>query len=364
MKRFAAYDPPEYQQWEPDPEVMRQYRDRIEEPALRASVDQLSGEGLRDLYRGLLRARLHDIALKRWVKTGVLTKAWLGCGEEAATVGACHALQPGDVVGPMIRNAAATFERGIPIEESFRSYLATGDGITKGRDLHFGDLDHGVVAPISHVGDLVPVCSGFALAFQLEKKANVALTWVGDGSTRTGAVHEGLAMAASRSLPLIVVVEDNLVALGTRRDDRLARSLEGMAGSYGAIGLQCDGNHVIDVHATVTRAREHCLAGEGPVVILARTFRFGGHATHDEAEARELFDEDEFQYWAKKEPIGCYEEGLKGQGDLLGRDPGEALEEWEQQVSEEVESAAERALESRKNSPPDINSMRADVFSG
>ena len=212
MKRSAAFDPPEYQNWQPDAEVMESYRRRIEHPEVAASVASLGPGGLEALYRGLLRARLHDIALKRWVRTGVITKAWLGCGEEAVTVAACHALEDGDVVGPMIRNASATFERGIPIEESFRSYLATGDGITKGRDLHFGDLDHGVVAPISHVGDLVPVCAGFALSFQLQKKRNVALTWVGDGSTRTGAVHEGLSLASSRSLPLIVVVEDNEVA--------------------------------------------------------------------------------------------------------------------------------------------------------
>ena len=44
------------------------------------------------LYEGLVRNRLHDIALKRWVKQGVISKAWLGAGEEATTVGPTHAL--------------------------------------------------------------------------------------------------------------------------------------------------------------------------------------------------------------------------------------------------------------------------------
>lgn len=364
MKRFKAYDPPEYLQWQPDADVMSAYRTQAKQPDVAASIEDLGVAGLQHLYQGLVRARLHDITLKRWVKTGVLTKAWLGCGEEAVTVGACHALRDGDVVGPMIRNAAATFERGIPIEESFRSYLGTGDGITKGRDLHFGDLDHGVVAPISHVGDLVPVCSGFALAFQLEKKSQVALTWVGDGSTRTGAVHEGLAMAASRSLPLIVIVEDNEVALGTLRDERLDASIQAMASSYGSVGLECDGNHVLDVHAKVAKAREICLEGGGPVIIVARTFRFGGHATHDEAEARDLFDQEVFDYWAKREPIACFEEWLKEQEGVLSPDADEALASLEDEVAEEVESAAQNALESQKNSPPDIDAMLGDVFAG
>ncbi|MBA4684434.1 MAG: thiamine pyrophosphate-dependent dehydrogenase E1 component subunit alpha [Planctomycetes bacterium] len=361
MKIYPAYDPPEYREWQPDPKVMADYSVRMSEPEIKKSLQSLGEEGLENLYRGLIRARIHDITLKRWVRTGVITKAWLGTGEEAVTVGACHALGDGDVVGPMIRNAAATFERGLPMEESFRSYLATGDGVTKGRDLHFGDLKYGVVAPISHVGDLVPVCAGFALSFQLRQEQKVALTWVGDGSTRTGAVHEGLSLASARRLPLIVMVQDNAVALGTRRDPRLDDSLRGMAASYGVTGLECDGNHILDVHACVRQAREICVAGEGPVVILARTFRFGGHATHDEAEARAIFSSEDFSGWALKEPIGCFESWLR---DHRGDTGADQLEQWEAEETAKVEALAENALASKDQSPPDPGLMLGDVFAG
>jgi len=382
MKRSPVYDPPEYRDWAPDREVLDLYRRRVaEQPGIGRSIERLGAAGLERLYRGLVRNRLHDIALSRWVRTGVITKAWLGCGEEAATVGAAHALGERDVVGPMIRNAAATFERGMPIEESFRAYLATGDGVTKGRDLHIGDLRHGVVAPISHVGDLVPVLAGFALAFRLRGEDRVALTWTGEGATRTGAVHEGLSLAAARRLPLIVVVQDNEVALGTVRSERMRRALESLADGHGVPGLECDGNHVLDVHRAVSEARELCLAGEGPVVVLASTFRLGGHATHDEAEARRLFPPEVFAAWGKRDPIGCYEEFLKGAPHLIGArsaarsspkpragEPTESAEtllaRWESEVGEEVESAARRALESRESSPPDPGSMLGDVFAG
>lgn len=362
MKIYPAYDPPEYRDWQADPKIISEYAARMNEPEIEKSLHSLGEEGLEKLYRGLIRARMHDITLKRWVRTGVITKAWLGTGEEAVTVGACHALEEGDIVGPMIRNAAATFERGLPMEESFRSYLATGDGLTKGRDLHFGDLRHGVVAPISHVGDLVPVCAGFALSFQLRNESKVAITWVGDGSTRTGAVHEGLSLASARRLPLIVIVQDNAVALGTRRDPRLDESLRGMAASYGVTGLECDGNHILDVHSCVRQAREICQSGEGPVVILARTFRFGGHATHDEAEARAIFSKEDFHGWAQREPIGCYEAWLRDHHatdrDLLAQQ----LESWESEESEKVELLAQNALASKDQSPPDPDLMLGDVF--
>ena len=167
------------------------------------------------LYTHLITARLHDIQLKRWVKQGVITKAWLGSGEEATTVGMCAALEHDDVVGPMIRNASALISRGMPLETCFAAYLGTTDTLARGRDLHIGDLEYGVIPPISHVGDLVPVMAGCALSFKLKNQPSVALTWTGDGATATGIFHEGMRVAAALNAPLISVIQDNQVALGT-----------------------------------------------------------------------------------------------------------------------------------------------------
>src|SRR5215207_4563257 len=107
MKRFPAYDPPEYVDWQADPELLAAWRQRIDaDPARREVVRALGEDELLAIYAGLLRNRLHDVALKRWVKSGVISKAWLGTGEEAATIGPVHALRRTggmrDVVAPMI----------------------------------------------------------------------------------------------------------------------------------------------------------------------------------------------------------------------------------------------------------------------
>src|SRR5207244_1876820 len=165
-------------------------------PERAAVVSGLSADGQLELYAGLLRARLHDIQLQRWVRTGVISKAWLGTGEEATTVGPVHALERGsDVVAPMIRNAAACCGMGVPIADLLRAYLATDDSPSRGRDLHVGAWTHGVLQPISHVGDMVPVVMGVALTFKMRGERRVALTWVGDGSTKTAAAHEATNFA-------------------------------------------------------------------------------------------------------------------------------------------------------------------------
>src|SRR3970040_1861644 len=104
MKRYPAYDPPEYRDWVPDPLVMEEFGARLlADPGRRSVLAALTPDEHLELYKGLVRNRLHDITLKRWVRTGVLSKAWLGTGEEAVTVGAGHALRQGDVGGPMSR---------------------------------------------------------------------------------------------------------------------------------------------------------------------------------------------------------------------------------------------------------------------
>ena len=349
MKRFPAFDPPEYVDWHADPNLVRAFRTTIESDADRARiVGALPPDAKLDLYAGLLRARLHDIQLKRWVRTGVISKAWLGTGEEAATIGPVHALERGsDVVAPMIRNAAACCEMGMSIADMLRAYLATDDSPSRGRDLHVGSLPHGVLQPISHVGDMVPVIAGIALTFKMKGEKRVALTWVGDGSTKTAAAHEGTNFAAVQKLPAILIVENNQVALGTRLEQHHAPGdFRDWAAMYGIWGAQFDGNNVLDAYAATRLAAQRCRAGEGPALLVAETFRMGGHATHDEAEARETLPAALFAAWGKRDPIGLYEEYLKEEGVA-----GKRLVEIEARVAAEVERAAEEAIVSRERMP-------------
>ena len=45
-----------------------------------------------------------------------------------------------------------------------------------------------------------------------------------------------------------------------------------------------DGNDVVEVYTTAREAVERARAGEGPILIEAKTFRRLGHAQHDPAE--------------------------------------------------------------------------------
>lgn len=383
MIRYPAFDPPEYIDWQADPQVVEQYARTIDEQAERRQIiSQLSAAQLVALYEALLRNRLHDIALKRWVKQGVISKAWLGVGEEAATIGPVHALDrtpfgdgmPTDFVAPMIRNAGACHEMGLPLADMLRGYLGTDDSPTRGRDLHIGEFGHGVLTPISHVGDVMGVTNGIALAFKLKRQPRVAMTWIGDGSTKAGVFHESMTFAAVTRLPVIVIIQDNKVALGTRLDQHHRGAFRDWPEAYGVTGFTFDGNNVLDAYAAVRLAADACRRGDGPCLLVAETFRMGGHATHDEREARATFDAQLFEFWGKRDPIGLYETYLIGgaldlldgkreqQTEALRERNAQVLREAEQRLLAEIEQAEKDALDSRARRLPLPESAALGVY--
>ncbi len=359
MKRYPQFDPPEYVNWSPNPRLLEQYEAALAaDPERLRIVDDLTTEKLLALYAGMLRFRLHDITLHRWVKQGIIAKAWLGTGEEAVTIGNVHALDPAiDKVAPMIRNAGACHEMGIPVADMLREYLGTADSPSSGKDLHVGSISQGVLAPVSQVGALTPVFAGVGLAFKQRNEKGVALTWIGDGATKTTAFHEGMNLAAVLRVPVIFVLQNNQIALGTRLNQHQSGPFPAWSKAYGIAMLSCDGNNVIDTYAATKLAVDRARDGRGPVIICAETFRMGGHATHDEKEAREILASEVFEYWGKRDPIGMYESWLESHGISRA-----VLGETEARIIDEIAQAEQEALKSYEERMPDAKTVTERVY--
>lgn len=264
-----------------------------------------------DLYYYLRLNRRVDEQLVSLYRQGkVAGGVYSSLGQEAISVGAAYALQPQDVIGPMIRNVGAMLVRGYRPRDVFLQYLARQDGPTGGREAntHFGDLARGVIAPISMLGELVPVLAGVALAAKLRKEERVALTFVGDGATSTGQFHEGLNFAAVQKLPLIVIVENNGWAYSTPVEKQMAiRNIAERARGYGIPATIVDGNDVLKVYAATHVAADRARRGEGPTFMEAKTMRMKGHAEHDDARymPKELVEK-----WRRKDPLLRFEKYL------------------------------------------------------
>jgi pyruvate dehydrogenase E1 component alpha subunit/2-oxoisovalerate dehydrogenase E1 component alpha subunit len=237
-------------------------------------------------------------------------------GQEGCSVGSAYALDRGDIFTPLIRNLGAIFVRGGRPRDVFAQYMAKATGPTRGRDLnvHFGWLSEEGSMPsvISMLGDMVSVLVGAVIAERMKGRKTVALTWIGDGGTSTGAFHEGFNFACVQKAPLVVIVENNKFAYSTPTSKQTANPVfVDRARSYGCYGEQVDGNDVLAVYEITRRAIERARQGLGPTLIEADTMRMRGHAEHDDMKYVPL---PLIEEWAKKDPLLRYERRLLDRG--------------------------------------------------
>lgn len=281
-----------------------------------------------------LDRRLEDRLVRLFRQNKIVGGVYSSLGQEATSVGTAYALEPRDWMAPMIRNIGSLLVKGFKPRDIFTQHMARYTSPTQGKDgtSHFGDLKiRRVVSPISMLGDLIPVMTGVAMAGRYLGQKIVAMTWIGDGGSSTGAFHEGLNLAATQHAPLVLVVENNQWAYSTPVSHQVPlRNLADRALAYGIQSRIVDGNDVIAVYQTAKEAVEECRAGRGPVLIEAKTMRMKGHAQHDPAEyvPKAMFD-----YWKARDPIARYEAYLTEH------------KLWDAEKKSEIDARIERELE-------------------
>jgi TPP-dependent pyruvate/acetoin dehydrogenase alpha subunit len=284
----------------------------VSETPASAKTHKLSRQQYLDLYYYMRLNREVEEAMTRLFRQNkIVGGLYASLGQEAISVGTAYALEKRDWMAPMIRNIGALLVKGVPPRDIFTQHMAKYTSPTKGKDgtSHFGDLENlHIVSPISMLGDLIPVMTGVAMAGRYLGQKIVAMTWIGDGGSSTGAFHEGLNLAASQKAALVLILENNLWAYSTPVGRQVPiENLADRAKAYGTSSYIVDGNDVVAVYNTAQEAVDRARAGEGPILIEAKTFRRRGHAQHDPAE---YVPKDQRAFWEKRDPITLYEEFL------------------------------------------------------
>ena len=280
-----------------------------------------------EIYRWMLLNRKMETALENLYKQGkVVGGVYFGLGQEACSCASAYALKPEEWLGPMIRNQGSLLVRGFSARDIMMQYMAKAGSPTKGRDAssHFGDIrKRNVVAPISTLGDLIPVLAGVALGARLQGRNIAVMTYVGDGGQSTGVTYEGLNFAAVQNLGLVLLVENNLWGYSTPVDMQFrVKDLAERAIAYGIPGIIVDGTDACQVYDAAHEACERGRRGKGPTLIEAKMMRMKGHAIHD---AAEYVPKPLFEYWKKRDPIARFENYMVNVKKWLTRAENEKL---------------------------------------
>jgi TPP-dependent pyruvate/acetoin dehydrogenase alpha subunit len=243
-----------------------------------------SGE-LTDHLRTMLIIRRFEEALIKLAEDRDIGHFHVYVGQESTGVPALSLLGDGDLCFTTHRNHGHLLARGADPAKMIAEILGkkTGYNEGKGGTLHIASLEHGFPTTSAATGGCIPLATGAAFAFDRRGVDRVSVCLMGDGALEEGSWHESVNIAATESLPIIYLCENNsLEALGQKAGEypsstMAASPLTDLAEIFKMPSVAIDGTDTGVVYSTMKTAVDRARAGEGPTFIEARTVRWPGN---------------------------------------------------------------------------------------
>ncbi len=245
---------------------------------------------LRGYYRQMvLIRRFEERAAQGYTQAKIGGYCHLNLGEEATVVGLMAALRPTDYLFTNYREHGYALAKGIDPNRVMAELYGRSTGTSKGwgGSMHMYDTDTRLLGGYGIVGGQLPLAVGAALAVDYRGGDDVVMCQMGDGTTNIGAFHESLNLAALWLLPVVFVVINNRLGMGTTVEKASAEpDLYKRAAAYRMTGERVDGTDVLAVRDTARRLVEQARAEGRPALLEAVSHRLRGHSVVDPAKYR------------------------------------------------------------------------------
>ncbi|MDR1315316.1 MAG: hypothetical protein LBK13_00465 [Spirochaetales bacterium] len=296
--------------------------------------------GERGLGAERLRRMFFEIQLIRDFEVRLLELKDLGLvhgpchssvGEEGGAVGSIMALEKDDVIASTHRGhhhflakaftaCLGAYDPVAAVPGAIRDILKTtlaeimglAQGYCKGRggSMHLGNLDFGCLGTNAIVAGGVPIVTGVAWALGIDRNSHVGVSYLGDGATNQGCVHEVMNMAKLWKIPVIYFIENNLYAVATSTQEACSlKDLAQRAPAYGMEGMVVDGMDPVAVYLAMKEAKKTALAGT-PVIIEAKTYRYKHQAQSLPGSAYGYRTKAEEEEWLARDAVVRFPEEL------------------------------------------------------
>jgi TPP-dependent pyruvate/acetoin dehydrogenase alpha subunit len=271
------------------------------------------------LLRDMVRIRRVEETLAELYPSGEMrTPTHFSIGQEAVAVGVCGALRRDDVVYSGHRCHAHYLAKGGDLHGMVAELYGRETGCARGRggSVHLNDPEAGVIASSAILGQTMAVAVGTALAFTMDGRDQVAVTFFGDGTVEEGIFHETLNFAVMRRAPVVFVCENNGFSTHTRLGVRQppSVSIHARAASYGMPSRLVDGNDVFAVHSAAREAVAQARRGAGPFFLECTTYRWREHVGPQWDYDKGYRTKAEVDAWIGRCPIRRASEHLLSEG--------------------------------------------------
>jgi pyruvate dehydrogenase E1 component subunit alpha len=266
-------------------------------------------ERLRAFYRDMvLVRRFEERAARAYTEALIGGYCHLNLGEEAAVVGLMSALRPTDYLFTNYREHGYAIMRGIDPSRVMAELYGRVDGVSKGwgGSMHMFDITHRLLGGYGIVGGQIPIATGAALAIDYRGGDEIVMCTLGDGTTAIGAFHESLNIAGLWNLPIVYVIINNGLGMGTTVAQSSAEpELYKRGAAYRMESARVDGFDPVTVYEAAEKAISVARGGR-PYLLEVVTERLKGHSVVDPAkyrsaeEVERLNGEDPVQHFGAK----------------------------------------------------------------
>ena len=310
----------------------------------------------REAYRKLFLIRAFEEKLEALFAKGKIPGfVHTYIGQEAIAVGVCANLRTDDYVTSTHRGHGHAIAKGIDLNGLMAEVFGKVTGICKGRggSMHVADFSKGILGANGIVAAGTVIAAGAGLSIQTRQADQVVICFFGDGGINKGTVHEAMNFCSVKKLPVVFVCENNQYAQFTSR--KLTTSVSDLSlrgAAYGMPAVSVDGNDLLKVVEVSKAAIADARAGIGPTLVVADTYRFGGHYVGDPQAYR---SKEEVAERRRRDPLPLFEDHLI----LQGLADKEALESERESILELVDKAVAFAEQSEY---PEVRSVTDYVF--
>lgn len=274
-------------------------------------------------------------------------------GMEAVAAGVCGALREDDFITSTHRGHGHAIAKGVGLDALMAELYGKETGACRGfgGSMHVADFSLGMLGANGIVAAGCGIAAGAGLSARYRGSGQVVASFFGDGGINKGAFHESLNFAAVKQLPVVYVCENNRYAQYTAigRTTHVT-DLSQRAAGYGVPGLTVDGNDAAAVLEAADEAIGRARDGGGPTLLVADTYRYGGHFVGD---AEEYRGKDEVEGWRQRDPIPRLEALLLSRGAL---DEEARARVWEEAAAAVAD--AERFAEESPDPDPAVSLPR------
>jgi pyruvate dehydrogenase E1 component subunit alpha len=276
---------------------------------------------LRDYYRhmALIRA-FEQRAAEMYTRARIGGYCHLNLGEEATVVGLTAALRSEDYLFATYREHGYALARGAEPGRVMAELFGRTDGLSGGRggSMHLFDTEHRLLGGYGIVGGQIPLATGaaFALAYKggPAPDAPAVMCLLGDATTNIGAFHESLNLAALWQLPIVYVIVNNQLGMGTPVEAASAEPELWRRGcAYRMPGQRVDGNEVLAVRDAARAAMARARGEHQPTLLETVSYRLRGHSVVDPARYRTAQDAERLR---REDPLPAFRGRLIASGAL------------------------------------------------